>query len=96
MCFLKILATRCRIDERKSQAFPFESISWLSAAHFMTSSEDHGRNELNDHGIEDHGRNELNDRKLTWLIKFFIIYTLVVDQKIVLLRVLKFKRVDIS
>ena len=33
---------------------------------------------------------------MTWLIKFFAIYTLVVDQKIVLFRVLKFKRVDIS
>ena len=40
--------------------------------------------------------NEVNDRKLTWLIKFFVIYTLVVDQRIVLFRVLKFKRVDIS
>ena len=32
---------------------------------------------------------------MTWLIKF-VIYTLVVEQKIVLLRVLQFKRVDIS
>ena len=32
VCFLKILATTCRIDERKSQAFPFESISRLSTA----------------------------------------------------------------
>ena len=32
VCFLKILATACRIDERKSQALPFESISQLSAA----------------------------------------------------------------
>ena len=39
VCFLKILATTCRIDERKSLAFPFESISRLSAARFMTSSE---------------------------------------------------------
>ena len=36
---LKILATTCRIDERKSQVFPFESISRLSASLFMTSSE---------------------------------------------------------
>ena len=39
MCFLKILATTCRIDERKSQDFPFVSISLLSAARFMTASE---------------------------------------------------------
>ena len=39
VCFLKILATTCRIAERKSQAFPFESISRLSVARFMTSSE---------------------------------------------------------
>ena len=36
---IKILATTCRIDEIKSQAFPFGSISRLSAARFMTSSE---------------------------------------------------------
>ena len=30
--FLKILATTCRINERKLQAFPFKSISQLSAA----------------------------------------------------------------
>ena len=29
VCFLKVLATTCRIGERKSQALPFESISWL-------------------------------------------------------------------
>ena len=34
-----VLATTCRIDERKSQAFLFESISRLSAARFMISRE---------------------------------------------------------
>ena len=64
-----------------------------SAARFMTSSKSFW---VEDGMIFGRGRNELNDQKLTWLIKFFVIYTLVVDQKIVILQVPKFKSVDIS
>ena len=94
VCFLKILATTCRIDKRKSQAFPFESESRLCCPFHDHEWKVFLGSRWND--FFGRGRNELNDRKLTCLIKFFVIYTLAVDQKIVLLQLLKFKRVDIS